>query len=99
VFVVLADRQAAVRGVLGLHGDGFTERRQLGHRGALDPRHRHLRWRQGAAVSVAIDITEGIIARIRTAAISRAAELTGHVGGHERPGFGERVGRLLGRGP
>lgn len=35
----------------------------------------------GPAVSVSQDLTEGIIARFRTMAISRAAVLTGHVGG------------------
>jgi len=34
---------------------------------------------QGTAVSVAVDMTEGIIARFRTMAISRASVLTGHV--------------------
>jgi ABC-2 type transport system permease protein len=34
---------------------------------------------QGTAISVAIDMTEGIIARFRTMAISRASVLTGHV--------------------
>lgn len=36
---------------------------------------------QGTAISVATDMTEGIVARFRTMAISRAAVLTGHVGG------------------
>ena len=36
---------------------------------------------QGTAISVAMDMTEGIIARFRTMAISRAAVLTGHVVG------------------
>ncbi len=36
---------------------------------------------QGTAIAVAMDMTEGIIARFRTMAISRAAVLTGHVGG------------------
>jgi len=36
---------------------------------------------QGTAISVATDMTEGIIARFRTMAISRAAVLTGHVAG------------------
>ena len=36
---------------------------------------------QGTAVSVAMDMTEGIVARFRTMAISRAAVLTGHVAG------------------
>ena len=36
---------------------------------------------QGTAISVAMDMTEGIIARFRTMAISRTAVLTGHVGG------------------
>jgi ABC-2 type transport system permease protein len=36
---------------------------------------------QGTAISVAMDMTEGIIARFRTMAISRAAVLTGHVAG------------------
>ncbi|MCT2582912.1 ABC transporter permease [Actinophytocola gossypii] len=35
----------------------------------------------GTAVSVAMDMTEGIIARFRTMAISRASMLTGHVVG------------------
>ena len=35
----------------------------------------------GTAISVAMDMTEGIIARFRTMAISRAAVLTGHVVG------------------
>ncbi len=34
---------------------------------------------QATAISVAIDMTEGIIARFRTMAISRASVLTGHV--------------------
>ena len=34
---------------------------------------------QGAAITVAMDMTEGIIARFRTMAITRAAVLTGHV--------------------
>ncbi len=34
---------------------------------------------QGTAISVAMDTTEGIIARFRTMAISRASVLTGHV--------------------
>jgi len=34
---------------------------------------------QGTAISVAMDMTEGLIARFRTMAISRAAILTGHV--------------------
>jgi ABC-2 type transport system permease protein len=37
---------------------------------------------QGTAISVAMDMTEGIIARFRTMAISRAAVLTGHVVGN-----------------
>ena len=36
---------------------------------------------QGTAISVASDMTEGIVARFRTMAISRAAVLSGHVGG------------------
>jgi ABC-2 type transport system permease protein len=36
---------------------------------------------QGTAISVAMDMTEGIIDRFRTMAISRAAVLTGHVVG------------------
>jgi len=36
---------------------------------------------QGTAISVAMDMTEGIVARFRTMAISRAAVLTGHVVG------------------
>ena len=34
---------------------------------------------QGTAISVAMDMTEGIVARFRTMAISRASVLTGHV--------------------
>jgi ABC-2 type transport system permease protein len=34
---------------------------------------------QGTAITVAMDMTEGIIARFRTMAITRAAVLTGHV--------------------
>jgi ABC-2 type transport system permease protein len=34
---------------------------------------------QGTAISVAMDMTEGIIARFRTMAVSRASVLTGHV--------------------
>src|SRR5688572_23277067 len=34
---------------------------------------------QGTAVSVALDMTEGIIARFRTMAIARVSVLTGHV--------------------
>jgi ABC-2 type transport system permease protein len=36
---------------------------------------------QGTAISVAMDMTEGIIARFRTMAIPRASVLAGHVGG------------------
>ncbi|HEY3701408.1 MAG TPA: ABC transporter permease [Acidimicrobiales bacterium] len=36
---------------------------------------------QGTAISVAMDMTEGIVARFRTMAISRASVLAGHVGG------------------
>jgi len=36
---------------------------------------------QGTAISVAMDMTEGIIARFRTMAISRAAVMAGHVAG------------------
>ena len=36
---------------------------------------------QGTAISVAIDMTEGIVARFRTMAIARASVLTGHVVG------------------
>ncbi len=36
---------------------------------------------QGTAISVAMDMTEGIVARFRTMAIARAAVLTGHVVG------------------
>ena len=36
---------------------------------------------QGTAISVAMDMTEGIIARFRTMAIARASVLTGHVFG------------------
>jgi ABC-2 type transport system permease protein len=36
---------------------------------------------QGTAISVAMDMTEGIIARFRTMSIARAAVLTGHVVG------------------
>lgn len=35
----------------------------------------------GTAISVAMDMTEGIIARFRTMAIARVSVLTGHVGG------------------
>lgn len=37
---------------------------------------------QGTAISVAMDMTEGIVARFRTMAISRASFLTGHVLGN-----------------
>jgi ABC-2 type transport system permease protein len=36
---------------------------------------------QGTAITVAMDMTEGIVARFRTMAVSRAAILTGHVVG------------------
>ena len=36
---------------------------------------------QGTAISVAMDMTEGIVARFRTMAISRASVLVGHVAG------------------
>jgi ABC-2 type transport system permease protein len=36
---------------------------------------------QGTTISVAMDMTEGIVARFRTMAISRASVLTGHVVG------------------
>jgi ABC-2 type transport system permease protein len=36
---------------------------------------------QGTAISIAMDMTEGIIARFRTMAIARASVLTGHVAG------------------
>jgi ABC-2 type transport system permease protein len=35
----------------------------------------------GTAISVAMDMTEGIVARFRTMSIARASVLTGHVGG------------------
>ena len=35
----------------------------------------------GTSISVAMDMTEGIVARFRTMSIARAAVLTGHVGG------------------
>src|SRR5262245_13227786 len=44
---------------------------------------------QGTAISIAMDMTEGIIARFRTMAISRASVLTGHV-------LGSMVQMLLG---
>jgi ABC-2 type transport system permease protein len=44
---------------------------------------------QGTAITVAMDMTEGIIARFRTMAISRAAVLTGHV-------LGSMIQTLLG---
>jgi len=37
---------------------------------------------QGTAISVAMDMTEGIIARFRTMAIARSSVLTGHVVGN-----------------
>lgn len=37
---------------------------------------------EGTAISVATDMTEGIVARFRTMAISRGAVLTGHVAGN-----------------
>lgn len=37
---------------------------------------------QGAAIGIAMDMTEGIVARFRSMAISRAAVLTGHVLGN-----------------
>ena len=37
---------------------------------------------QGAAISVALDMQEGIVNRFRTMAISRASVLTGHVAGN-----------------
>lgn len=43
---------------------------------------------QGTAISVAMDMTEGIIDRFRTMAISRAAVLTGHVVGAMIQTFG-----------
>ncbi|RBY85368.1 ABC transporter permease [Blastococcus sp. TF02A-26] len=36
---------------------------------------------QGTAISIAMDMTQGIISRFRTMSISRAAVLAGHVGG------------------
>ena len=36
---------------------------------------------QGTAIAIAMDMTEGIIARFRTMSIARASVLTGHVGG------------------
>ena len=36
---------------------------------------------QGTAISVASDMTEGIIARFRTMAVARSSVLTGHVAG------------------
>ncbi|GDY28740.1 hypothetical protein GTS_03730 [Gandjariella thermophila] len=44
---------------------------------------------QGTAISVAMDMTEGIIARFRTMAIARASVLTGHV-------LGSMIQTLLG---
>ena len=46
---------------------------------------------QATAISVAMDMTEGIIARFRTMAISRASVLTGHV-------LGSMIQSLLGAG-
>ena len=46
---------------------------------------------QGTAISVAMDMTEGIIARFRTMAIARASVLTGHV-------VGSMIQTLLGMG-
>jgi ABC-2 type transport system permease protein len=46
---------------------------------------------QGTAISVATDMTEGIIARFRTMAISRASVLTGHV-------LGSMIQTMLGVG-
>ena len=40
---------------------------------------------QGTAISVAMDMTEGIIARFRTMAIARASVLAGHVIGSVDP--------------
>jgi ABC-2 type transport system permease protein len=44
---------------------------------------------QGTAISVAMDMSEGIIARFRTMGISRASVLTGHV-------FGSTIQTMLG---
>ena len=44
--------------------------------GSCDHRRR---WSQGTAIAVAMDMNEGIIARFRTMAISRASVLTAHV--------------------
>jgi len=46
---------------------------------------------QGTAISVAMDMTEGIIARFRTMAIARASVLTGHV-------VGSMIQTMLGMG-
>ena len=51
---------------------------------------------QGTAISVAMDMTEGIIARFRTMAIARASVLTGHVVGsviQTMLALGDRDGR------
>ena len=48
-------------------------------RHARDPADHRRRRGQGTAIAVAMDMTEGIIARFRTMAISRASVLAGHV--------------------
>ena len=48
---------------------------------------------QGTAISVAMDMTEGIIARFRTMAIARVSVLTGHVLGQPDPDDAQRRDR------
>ena len=48
---------------------------------------------QGTAISVAMDMTEGIIARFRTMAIFRPSVLTGHVLGSHDPDGAQPGGR------
>ena len=48
---------------------------------------------QGTAISVAMDMTEGIIARFRTMAIARVSVLTGHVARQPDPDDAQHRGR------
>ena len=58
---------------------GRAARRVRRLRGSRDHPACHCRSGAGTAISVAMDMSEGIIARFRTMGISRASVLTGHV--------------------
>ena len=62
-------------------GGGWRRPRRLPrlHRARHPPARDHVGGAQATAIAVAMDMTEGIVARFRTMAIARASVLTGHV--------------------